>query len=270
MGTYLLRGITTALLVTVLTLFAGMVWGAMGLGGLSASRLLDIGLFASCLVGGYRTAKESGEWWLGGATGAGYVAVGTLLLALFLPIRGWGFIQVLAEGATIGLVAGAIGAGGTKGVVSGAWQGKRSRSYFKPSYASGDSEDHASCEFNWNKEKDSQEGGYPTTANWLECSERELHDPRWAKKDSEETTEVKWSWDSEDDKLTSLGSGKAKPLIASGPEWVGSDAGWSDVGWNDVTKNEVAKNEVSDRNRRTSLRNVNENKESGTRPWWED
>ncbi|SPF40144.1 conserved membrane hypothetical protein [Candidatus Desulfosporosinus infrequens] len=265
MGTYLLRGITTALLVTILTLFAGIVWGAMGLGGLSVSQLVDIGLLASCLVGGYRTANESGEWWMGGVTGAGYVTVGTLLLALFLPIRGWGFIQVLAEGATIGLVAGAIGAGGAKGVVSGARQGKWSQSYFKSSYAGEGVDDHVSCEFDWDTEKNPQERGYPATPNWPESSEGEVHDSRWAKKDSEETTEVKWSWDSEDDKLTSLGSGNAKPLIASEPEWVGSDAGWSDVGWNDVTKNEV-----SDRNHRTSLRNTNENKESGTRPWWEE
>ena len=108
MGSFILRGITTALLVTVLTLFGGIIWDTMGLGGLSVSKLLDIGLLASCLVGGYRTAKESGVWFMGGVTGAGYVIVGTLLLALFLPIRGWGFVQVLGEGALIGLVAGAF------------------------------------------------------------------------------------------------------------------------------------------------------------------
>ena len=197
MGTYLLRGITTALLVTVLTLFAGIVWGATGLGGLSVSQLVDIGLLASCLVGGYRTANESGEWWMGGATGAGYVTVGTLLLALFLPIRGWGFIQVLAEGAIIGLVAGAIGVGGAKGVVSGAWQGKRSQSYFKPSYANDGFDERVSGEFDWDTEKNLQEEGYPPTANWMERSERELPDTRWAKKETEKDPEVEWSWDSE-------------------------------------------------------------------------
>ena len=280
MGTYLLRGITTALLVTVLTLFAGIVWGATGLGGLSVSQLVDIGLLASCLVGGYRTANESGEWWLGGVTGAGYVTVGTLLLALFLPVRGWGFIQILAEGAIIGSVAGAIGVGGAKGVVSGAWQGKQSQSYFKPSYANVGFDDRDSGEFEWDTEKNLQEEGYPPTANWRERSERELPDTRWAKRDSEKEAEVEWSWDSVEDKLISAGSGDSEPLIVWEPERVRSDVIRNNVGRNAVSGNDEDRNEVFEKhgmfyknevNRNgTSLRNNNAIIERGTRPWWEE
>lgn len=249
MGTYLLRGITTALLVTVLTLFAGIVWGAMGLGGLSTSRLLDIGLLASCLVGGYRTAKESSQWWMGGAIGAGFVIVGTLLLALFLPVRGWGFIQVLAEGVIIGLVAGAIGVGGAKGVASDAWQGRRSQAHFKPSYAGYGSDDRVTSEFDWDTEENLQEKENPLTSIWMERSEGELQGTRGVKRDSEETSDVEWSWDCKDDKLVSLGAGDSEPLIVWEPEQV--------------------RNEVFERNR-ASLKNTSENKERGTRPWWEE
>lgn len=113
MGTAILKGISNALLVTVLTLLAGMLWMGMGMGSPSLSNLVDIGLVASCLIGGYRAARESRLWLSGGIAAAGYVLVGVSLLALFLPLRSVGIIQVLGEGTLIGLVAGAVGAGGT-------------------------------------------------------------------------------------------------------------------------------------------------------------
>jgi len=120
MGTAILRGISTALLVTVLTLLAGMLWIGMGMGGLSSSGLVDIGLIASCLIGGYRTGRESGHWIMGGIAGAGYVTVSATLLALFLPLNGWGVVQVVGEGALLGIIAGVFGAvrGNSPGVRS--------------------------------------------------------------------------------------------------------------------------------------------------------
>ena len=264
MGTYLLRGITTALLVTVLTLFVGIAVGTMGLGVLSASWLLAIGLLASCLVGGYRTAKDSGEWWMGGATGAGYVTVGTLLLALFLPIRGWGFIQILAEGVIIGLVAGAIGAGGVKGVVSGAWQGGRGQSHFKPSYADCGSNDHVSSEFDWDREENLEERGASPKSSWMESSVEEIQETRGTKRDYEEGRDVEWSWDREDDHLNFLGSRNSESLTVWEPELVRAD-----VLRNGVVRNEVVKDEVGGRNG-ASLKNTYENKEGAARPWWEE
>lgn len=197
MGSYVLRGITTALLVTVLTLFAGIIWGAMGLGGLSISQLVDIGLLASCLVGGYRTAKESQEWFMGGVTGAGYVIVGTLLLALFLPIRGFGFIQVLFEGTLIGLVAGAFGAG-KKGVVLRPWNERRNQSHYTPSYVGYDKNDRDSNSFEWGGEEFS-----PLKSNWNESSEDESQELSKIKKDSVENAVMEWPWDTEtDNKIT--------------------------------------------------------------------
>lgn len=111
MGTAILRGISTALLVTLLTLLGGVLWETMGLGGISVSSLVDIGLFLSCLIGGYRAGRDSGHWVLGGAAGAGYVGVSTLLLALFAPVSASGVVQVVAEGALLGALGGVIGGG---------------------------------------------------------------------------------------------------------------------------------------------------------------
>lgn len=246
MGSSILRGITTALLVTVLTLFAGIVWSIMDLGGLSISRLLDIGLFASCLVGGYRTAKESGEWLLGGIVGAGYVTVGTLLLALFLPVRGWGFIQVLAEGAIIGLVAGAVGAGGAKGSGMSAWSGKSSQ--FTPSYAGYETNDGISSKFDWDKEEEVEEWKEAPITNWIESTEGDFKGTHATKRDCvEKSPDVQWSWDSEDDKkLITPELSYSKPLVIGEYDRVNIDAS----GWNpNLEKTSVRKN---------------------IRPWWEE
>jgi hypothetical protein len=210
MGSFILRGITTALLVTVLTLFAGIVWGVMDLGGLSISRLLDIGLLASCIVGGYRASKESGEWLLGGIVGAGYVTVGTILLALFLPVRGWGFIQVFVEGAIIGLVAGAVGVGGVKGVRMSVWPGKRSQ--FTPSYESYETNNGVSNEFDWDKEEEREEWKEAPITNWIESSECDLKETLEAKRDCEKSENVQWSWEREEDKFIDSESRYLEPM----------------------------------------------------------
>lgn len=123
MGESILKGISAALGVTAITLLVGLLWTAMGLGGLSTSTLVDIGLIASCIAAGYVTGKESGQWSLGGVSGLGYVLLCVLLVALFLELRAWGVIQVLAEGGLIGILAGAFGAGsGGKRSRSSAWR----------------------------------------------------------------------------------------------------------------------------------------------------
>lgn len=255
MGSSILRGITTALLVTVLTLFAGIVWGVMDLGGLSISRLLDIGLLASCLVGGYRTAKESGEWLLGGIVGAGYVTVGTLLLALFLPIRGWGFIQVLAEGAIIGLVAGAIGAGGAKGTGMSAiaWSGKRSS--VTPSYADYETDDGVSSEFDWAKEEEQEEWKEAPINNWIESEESDLLGTREVKRDCEKSSEVQWPWDKEEEKLKGW---KEAPI---------ADIQWP---WNKEKKELInLGSRRAEPGQLEPLRISTSSKQCGDRPWWE-
>lgn len=193
MGSYILRGITTALLVTVITLLAGVIWSYMGLGGLSVSKLIDIGLLASCLIGGYRTARESKVWFLGGVAGAGYVTVGTLLLALFLPISGVGFVKVLVEGALIGLVAGAFGAG-KKGAVPGAWARRPNETHFTPSFV-GYSKDDRGSEFNWDYEEDYTPRTNSSNSDWLESSEDEF--PRVPETRRESV--IEWPWDRENE-----------------------------------------------------------------------
>lgn len=111
MGSNILRGVSSALVVTVITLLVGMFWSAMGYGGLNPSTLVDIGLVASCLTAGYRSGRESGVWFWGGIAALGYVGLSILLVALFLPISGWGALQILAVGGVIGILAGAFGAG---------------------------------------------------------------------------------------------------------------------------------------------------------------
>ncbi|WP_407306832.1 hypothetical protein [Desulfosporosinus sp. SB140] len=206
MLSYVLRGITTAMLVTVLTLFGGVIWGAMGFGGLNVSGLLDIGLLASCLIGGYRTAKESGEWLTGGITGAGYVTVGTLLLALFLPIRVWGFIQVLGEGILIGLVAGAVGAGGKKGKVLNPGIGRRAtQPSYRPYFAGYGSEDQTD-DFAWdadsglqndiNEPKEDSETNVDFEVERFELgSEQRDFDPN---------PEVEWPWNERYEKIDNM------------------------------------------------------------------
>ena len=256
LGSYVLRGITTALLVTVVTLFAGMVWSAIGIGGgLSISLLLDIGLFASCLVGGYRTAKESGQWFMGGVTGAGYVTVGTLLLALFLPIQGWGFIQVLAEGAIIGLVAGAVGAGGVKGPAMGNLLGRRSPSQYTPSYAGYGSNDpvDSDSKFDWDTEEKFQDRRDAPMSSWIETPEETPWESSRSKRDCKDDREVEWSWDREEDERESTSSRTESSELPEvwNPEWVTADT----VGCN--------------RGRR-SLDNLKQIKARGAKPWWEE
>lgn len=193
MGVYILRGVSAALLVTALTLLAGMGWNRLNPGVLSVSQLLDIGLLASCLVGGFRTARGSGRWLLGGVVGAGYVTVGTLLLALFLPIRVWGFVQILVEGALIGLVAGALGAGGAKSGRINGQVGKRGQ---VPSFYR-----------NYELNKESTGGGYEADDEfvWKETEERE----EW-----KEAPILKWT-DGEEKRLAGRwlwGKASEKPL----------------------------------------------------------
>ncbi len=199
MGSYVLRGITTALLVTVLTLFGGILLGTMGLGVLSVSQLLDIGLLASCIIGGYRTAKESKSWLMGGVAGAGYVIVGTLLLALFLPIRGLGFIQVLLEGTFLGLVAGAFGAG-KKDAVSSAWSGTRNQYHYTPSYSGYKNDYVSSSNLDWETEEEYTQRANPRTLQWMESSENEVPQSEETKTEGVvDTTVVKWPWDRVDE-----------------------------------------------------------------------
>jgi putative membrane protein (TIGR04086 family) len=111
MGRAVLQGICIALLVTALTLIAGIIWTSSGIGVISISRVIDIGLLASCLIGGYRTGKLADSWFAGTLVGLGYVTIGSLLLAVFTPISGTGFLQVLLTGALVSSVAGAFGTG---------------------------------------------------------------------------------------------------------------------------------------------------------------
>lgn len=217
MFSFVLRGITTALLVTVLTLFAGIIWGAMGLGGLSVSGLLDIGLLASCSIGGYRTAKESGEWLTGGITGAGYVTVGTLLLALFLPIRSWGFVQVLAEGAIIGLVAGALGAGGTKGRVSALKVGTRTQPSYRPYYAGYGSDEQTNSNFEWDTEDNLQKTEQERTLSKGQDLEDEHMEKGTEQRDSAPDPEVEWPWDNNYERVKSMEIEPVKLDVPSKP-----------------------------------------------------
>lgn len=130
MGDSILKGISAALLVTVITLLAGLFWTAMGFGGLSTSTLVDIGLVASCIAAGYVTGKESGQWILGGVSSLGYVLLCVVLVALFLELRAWGVVQVLAEGGLIGILSGAFGGGsGGKRPRSATWNSPRFSSW---------------------------------------------------------------------------------------------------------------------------------------------
>lgn len=143
MGDSILKGISAALVVTVVTLLAGLIWTALEMGGLSAATLVDIGLIASCIAAGYVTGRASGQWLLGGVSGLGYVLLCVVLVALFLELRAWGVIQVLAEGGLLGILSGAFGAGsGGKTSRPAPWRQPRvsswGNSYSRGVYSSGE------------------------------------------------------------------------------------------------------------------------------------
>lgn len=277
MGSFILRGITRALLVTVLTLIAGIAWNVMNLGGLSISQFLDIGLVASCLFGGYLVAKESGEWWLGGVVGAGYVTVGTLLLAIFLPIREWGFIQVLAEGAVIGLVGGAVVARGTKGPARSAWS--RKTSHITPSYEDYETNVGVSSKFDWDIEEESTEWQEAPIIKRAENCEKspdvqwpwnsEIEEAKeWQEapitkrvENCEKNSEVQWPWNSEAEKSKEW---QEAPIIKRVENCEKSPAiKWP---WN----REKEKFIDSGPRRAEPLRiGTSMNKSSGEKPWWE-
>lgn len=251
MGLFILRGITTALLVTVLTLFAGVIWGAIGLGGLSTSRLLDIGLLASCLVGGYRTSKESGVWFMSGVTGAGYVTVGTLLLALFLPIQGWGFIQVLVEGALISLVAGAFGAG-RKQEAGISWSAGKSHSFFAPSYASYGTDAHFRSELDWETEP---------------ISKDDFAENQGAKRNPKEGSDIEWPWDRENKNNKSKSSSLKNLGISDTWESESLENELADWARGREDKDIAGTEKLSPRKAVTGK--VTSEKSRDSRPWWE-
>jgi putative membrane protein (TIGR04086 family) len=109
-----LKGISASFLVVALTLLAGVLWYSADTEWGNISGFVDVGLIVSCLVGGYRTGKESGGWFLGGIAGASFVALSAALMTLFLPVTLWGAAQVIAEGAVLGSLAGVLGARGEK------------------------------------------------------------------------------------------------------------------------------------------------------------
>lgn len=195
MGSAVMKGITASLLVTVLTLLAGIIWSAMGFGGLSISQLLDVGLIASCLVGGYRTAKESGAWFMGGVAGAGFVTIGTLLLALFLPIRGLGFLQVLGEGALIGLAAGAFGAGKKSRPAVSSWSSRKNRTYYSPAYAGYGKDGGGNTDFEWDREDDREPETASVKLSWLDGSEDNYRSVCAIKEQAGEEERIEWPWD---------------------------------------------------------------------------
>lgn len=161
MGDGILKGISAALFVTVITLFAGLLWTATGFEGLSTSTLVDMGLVASCIAAGYQGGKESGQWILGGVSSLSYVLLCVVLMALFLELRAWGVIQVLAEGGLIGILAGAFGAGsgGRRSRGSGwrapryfSWgEGSDSSSAYSSSYSSRGHKDWDEHMDNWDE-----------------------------------------------------------------------------------------------------------------------
>lgn len=265
MGSFILKGITTALLVTVLTLFAGIIWSAIGFGGLSVSLLLDIGLLASCLVGGYLTAKESGVWFMGGVTGAGFVTVGTLLLALFLPIQGWGFIRVLGEGALLGLVAGVFGAG-KKSVIKG-WSAKSSQFNYTPSFV-GYKNDPVSSEFDWGTEDKSRNDWDTENESTFDWGTDDESKNDWAeslgtKKSCNEGSKIEWPWDREAKKKKLEAAKKESRIFETWePEPFDSDFGDWGIGREDDSSKKKSRSEKRKSGVICS--------EKSTKPWWEE
>ncbi len=111
MGTSILKGITTGLLITVLTLVAVLGTTLAGFEENIVSYIVDFGLLLSCLAAGYRASRSSGRILPAALASGGYAVVGVLLLALYFPIDILGAAKIISEGTGLGLLAGILGAG---------------------------------------------------------------------------------------------------------------------------------------------------------------
>jgi len=111
MGTSILKGITTGLLVTVLTLLTVLGTTLAGIDKGIISYIIDFGLLLSCLAAGYRASSNSGRILPGGLAAGGYAIVGILLLALYFSIDILGSLKIVSEGTGLGFLAGVLGAG---------------------------------------------------------------------------------------------------------------------------------------------------------------
>lgn len=111
MGTSILKGITTGLLITVLTLLVVLGATLSGFENNVISYIVDFGLLLSCLAAGYRASRSSGRILPSGIASGGYALVGVFLLALYFPIDLLGAAKIISQGTGLGLLAGVLGAG---------------------------------------------------------------------------------------------------------------------------------------------------------------
>lgn len=111
MGTSILRGVTTGLLITVFTLLAVLGTTMAGVDKYIISYIIDFGLLLSCLAAGYKASRACGRILPAGLASGGYAVVGVLLLALYFPIEPVGALRIISEGTGLGLLAGVLGAG---------------------------------------------------------------------------------------------------------------------------------------------------------------
>ena len=111
MGTSILRGITTGLLVTVLTLLVVLAATVSGFEKGVISYIVDFGLLLSCLAAGYKASRSSGRILPAGIASGGYALLGVMLLALYFPIELVGAAKIISQGMGLGLLVGVLGAG---------------------------------------------------------------------------------------------------------------------------------------------------------------
>ncbi|ADY56769.1 hypothetical protein Sgly_2484 [Syntrophobotulus glycolicus DSM 8271] len=111
MSKSILKGITTGLLVTVLTLLAVFSSAVLGFDQDTITYVIDFGLMLSCLSAGYKAARDSGMLIPAALAAASYALIGILLLALFFPINPSGAISVIGECLILGLLSGILGTG---------------------------------------------------------------------------------------------------------------------------------------------------------------
>jgi len=111
MGTSILKGITTGLLVTVLTLLIVLGTTLAGIEKNIIAYIIDFGLLSSCLAAGFKASSNSRRILPGGLAAGGYAIVGILLLALYFSIDILGAIKIISEGTGLGFLAGVMGAG---------------------------------------------------------------------------------------------------------------------------------------------------------------
>ncbi|MDR2737026.1 MAG: hypothetical protein LBB49_05625 [Gracilibacteraceae bacterium] len=111
MGTSVVKGVTQALIVTILALAAVMVVSWLGAGSQYLLLIIDVGLVLGCIIAGYRAAFVANRVLPGIVAVMAYVFLVLILLSFYFQILPFGALKVLTGAVLIAMVSALAGKG---------------------------------------------------------------------------------------------------------------------------------------------------------------